>query len=180
MKMAAQSGIISLEAQIRAYDLLEVLVDFSEFGQISSASEKFLAVYAERQKALKHAYDGDALKRQAESELEPLRVKARDAERHAETMTELHDCAKRTYEIWQKRGFFARQSALRILREKAGFRLESRRIGNYVAKTFDLMNEAMAEYARAQQALFAADLSYKIKPDTYAEIARTLNCGRSF
>lgn len=181
MKKAAQSGSISLEAQVRAYDLLESLVDFcgGEREHIAAASEVFCTVYAESKDALGKAYDYDALKKQAESELEPLGLKVRDAERQAEMMSQLHDCAKQTYDIWHNSGFFARQRALRILRKKAGFRLESRRIGNYVAKTFDLMNEAMAAYARAQQTLFAADCSYKIKPGIYSEIAGRLNCGLS-
>ena len=57
----------------------------------------------------------------------------------------------------------------------AGFRLESDRIGNYVAKTFDLMNEANAECARAQQALFAANATYKIKSGIYSKIAAVLH-----
>lgn len=63
-----------------------------------------------------------------------------------------------------------RRRALRDLRERAGFKLESHRIGNYVAKTFDLMNEAYARFARAQQAVFAADVSYKCKEGTYKSI----------
>ena len=74
--------------------------------------------------------------------------------------------------IWQAQGIFARKRALRELRERAGFRLESHRIGNYVAKTFDLMNEAQVRFARAQQALFAADFRYKIKPEIHAGIYR--------
>ena len=56
----------------------------------------------------------------------------------------------------------------------AGFRLESDRIGNFVAKTFDLMNEAQAAQARAQQALFSANVSYKIKSGLYSRIASAL------
>ena len=70
---------------------------------------------------------------------------------------------------------FARRRALRDLRERAGFRLESHRIGNYVAKTFDLMNEAQARFAKAQQAVFAADVSYKVRPSEYSEIYACLN-----
>ena len=86
----------------------------------------------------------------------------------------LHEYAKYTFDIWQNKGLFARQKAIRVLRQKAGFRLETKRIGNYVAKTFDLMNEARSEYARAQQALFAADMSYKVKPGVYLEIRKQL------
>jgi hypothetical protein len=63
---------------------------------------------------------------------------------------------------------------LRRLRSLAGFRLESDRIGNFVAKTFDLMNEAQSAQARAQQALFSANVSYKIKPGLYSRIASVL------
>ena len=77
--------------------------------------------------------------------------------------------------IWQTAGIFARRRALNELRERAGFRLEAHRIGNYVAKTFDLMNEAQAEFARAQQARFKADISYKIKLDSYTGIQNILH-----
>ena len=121
------------------------------------------------------AYDETHLRAESDALLEPFRKALKEAEDRLGTMTDLHDCAKRTYEVWTDAGFFARQKALRILRQKAGFRLESKRIGNYVAKTFDLMNEAAAAYARAQQALFAADRSYKIRPGIYGEIAAALN-----
>ena len=88
----------------------------------------------------------------------------------AASAASLHEFAKEVFEIWQTSGVFARRRALRDLRERAGFRLESHRIGNYVAKTFDLMNEAQARFARAQQAVFAADVRYKICPEIYSRI----------
>ena len=36
------------------------------------------------------------------------------------------------------------------------------------------MNEAQARFARAQQAVFAADVKYKIRKDTYKEIYNIL------
>ena len=68
-----------------------------------------------------------------------------------------------------------RKRALKALRERAGFRLESHRIGNYVAKTFDLMNEAQMKFARTQQKVFASDVRYKIKPGLYGKIAEILS-----
>ena len=82
----------------------------------------------------------------------------------------LHEFTKEVYQIWQTSGVFARRRALKELRERAGFRLESHRIGNYVAKTYDLMNEAQTRYAKAQQAVFAADIAYKIQPGIYSRI----------
>jgi hypothetical protein len=39
-----------------------------------------------------------------------------------------------------------------------------------VAKTYDLANEAQARFAQAQQALFAADMTYKCRPGVYHDI----------
>ena len=86
----------------------------------------------------------------------------------------LHEFAKETFEIWKNSGIFARRRALKELRQRAGFRLEAHRIGNYVAKTFDLMNEASANFAKIQQERFKADVSYKIKPGLYERIAQAI------
>jgi hypothetical protein len=126
---------------------------------------------------LENTCDEDALRAEAQIRLRPFEKALEDAALLSAQRVALHQCAKETFEIWQTGGFFARQSALRRLRSLAGFRLESNRIGNYVAKTFDLMNEAQAASARAQQALFAANVSYKIKPGLYARIASALHVG---
>ena len=115
------------------------------------------------------------MKEESRQRLEPFERALESAALDSAEKTALHQCAKETFEIWQKGGFFSRQSALRKLRSLAGFRLESDRIGNYVAKTFDLMNEAQAAYAKAQQALFSANVSYKVKPGLYSRIASALH-----
>ena len=123
---------------------------------------------------LKSAYDEDALKAEAQQAAMPFMRALDSAADKARKAATLHEEAKRTFEIWQNCGFFERNKALRNLRRLAGFRLESNRIGNFVAKTFDLMNEANAECARAQQALFAANVTYKIKPGLYSRIVSAL------
>lgn len=195
MREAVHNGKMTLDAQTRAYDILEYLLevlagevvtdgcgtaseDDARAGMTASA-EAFLSAYSECSDKLSAAYDGNQLREESDVQLKPFIKALKEAEDRLGTMTDLHDCAKRTNEIWTDAGFFARQKALRILRQKAGFRLESKRIGNFVAKTFDLMNEAAAAYARAQQALFAADRSYKIRPGIYGEIAAALKPKRS-
>jgi hypothetical protein len=44
-----------------------------------------------------------------------------------------------------------------------------------VAKTFDLQNAAAARFAECQQALYKANVAYKIKKDVYALIAERLS-----
>lgn len=172
MRLIAQSGNWTLEAQVRAYDLLELLCDHAIEGE---AASHFCKEYDALAPALDKAYNEAALQALSAQHLQPYKAALTQAEVKVARLTDLHECAKSTFDIWQTKGLFARQKAIRIIRQKAGFRLETKRIGNYVAKTFDLMNEARAEYGRAQQILFAADVSYKIKPGVYQEIRKHLS-----
>lgn len=190
MRQAAQNGKISLDAQVRAYDLLEYIMDLPEGGSVGPAdgymdtmatwcsflgpAEEFYSEYVRLADALESAYDEEYLKQSTKELMLPLEEALAAASKLASERTVLHQCAKETFEIWQNGGFFSRQIALRKLRTLAGFRLESDRIGNYVAKTFDLMNEANAAFAKAQKNLFAANVSYKIKPGLYSRIAEAL------
>ena len=190
MRQAAQNGKISLDACVRAYDLLEKIMDLPDGGSVGPAdvysdtvatwcstlgpAEEFCSEYKRLAPALENTCDEDALRAEAQIRLRPFEKALEDAALLSAQRVALHQCAKETFEIWQTGGFFARQSALRRLRSLAGFRLESNRIGNYVAKTFDLMNEAQAASARAQQALFAANVTYKVKSGLYSRIASAL------
>lgn len=191
MRQAAQNGKITLDACVRAYDLLEKIMDIPDGVAVGPAdvyadtvatwcsslgpAEDFCSEFERLSSSLAAAYDEEALRQEAGQALRPLEQALESAAMLVSERTRLHQCAKETFEIWQNCGFFARQSALRKLRALAGFRLESDRIGNYVAKTYDLMNEAQAAFARAQQALFSANVSYKIKPGLYARIASSLH-----
>lgn len=184
MRLAVQEGKISLDSQTRAYDLLEKLLDLLD-GGVSAAwcsslgpAEEFCAEYYRNASGLTFAYDEVALMEEAVVRLEPYKKELERAQKHSSEAADLHQCAKTTFEIWQHGGLFARRRALRTLRSKAGFRLEAERMGNYVAKTFDLMNEANVEFARAQQRLFMSDASYKIKPGLYARLAEVLSTAR--
>lgn len=187
MRTIAQTGRWTLEAQVHAYDLLDVISGSEACSAIARSEAtcqssfdpetvySFCKEYDALASSLDAAYDESALRALLEDALKPLRDSVAQAEKKAATLTDLHECAKDTFAIWQNGGLFARQKALRILRAKAGFRLEHKRIGNYVAKTFDLMNEARSAYARTQQLLFAADMSYKIRPGIYADIRERLD-----
>lgn len=178
MRQVAQCGKMTLDAQTRAYDLLEKIEELRDSLAVLCSSmgpaEEFCGEYLCLAEVLSPAYDEEALRQEACERLKQFESALNDASAQVSKMTELHQCAKDTWEVWQNGGFITRQNALRKLRKLAGFRLESTRIGNYVAKTFDLMNEAQASCARAQQALFSANVSYKIKPDLYRKIATAL------
>lgn len=173
MADALASGTMTLDMQVRAYDLLDMLMaqdTAQEEEGLRAASEKYRKAFEEAGEALAGLFDASELKLEAKRRLQPLESKLNEARFEAASAASLHEFAKETFEVWQTSGVFARRRALRELRARAGFRLESHRIGNYVAKTFDLMNEARTRFSKAQQAVFAADRSYKIKPGIYEEI----------
>lgn len=176
MRSIAKSGSWTLEAQVRAYDLLENMIAEAESmsGPDIPSLSRFCKEYDILAPALDKAYDETLLRGLSDQALKPYKDAVDKAAFKVAELTDLHEYAKYTFEIWQTKGLFARQKAIRILRRKAGFRLETKRIGNYVAKTFDLLNEARAEYARAQQTLFSVDMSYKVKPGIYAQIRKRI------
>ena len=181
MESVAVSGKYSLDAQVRAYDLLQMMLDIygdapsSEVMPKSAARGEYCAAYRRLESSLDSCFDADLLQKYVDLKLEELRKDCQEARFAAAAAASLHEFAKETFEVWKTSGVFARRRALRDLREHAGFRLESHRIGNYVAKTFDLMNEADARFAKVQQRLFAADVSYKIRPGVYGSIAAILS-----
>ena len=167
---------IGLEARVRAYDLMDRILEVEDMLEKDASFTEAAAAYCRQyEKSADVADSGvEAALKAAEDSLAVYQTRLNDARFEAAAAASLHEFAKEVFDIWQTEGIFARRRALRELRERAGFRLESHRIGNYVAKTFDLMNEAQVRFAGAQQALFAADIRYKICPGTYAKLYQIL------
>ena len=169
-------GKPGLEARVRAYDLLDRLLEVEDMLEKDASFTEAAAAYCRQYEKYADVADSgvEAALKAAEDSLAVYQTRLNDARFEAAAAASLHEFAKEVFHIWQTEGIFARRRALRELRERAGFRLESHRIGNYVAKTFDLMNEAQARFASAQQALFAADVRYKLRPGTYEELYKVL------
>lgn len=175
MRSIAAEGVFTLDAQVRAYDMLSGLLDEGmAMPPEKSDMALFLETYSALKEKLEAAYDQVSLVNAVKARLAPLERACTDARFEAAAAASLHEFAKETYQTWQTAGIFMRKRALKALRERAGFRLESHRIGNYVAKTFDLMNEAQMRFARSQQKMFAADVTYKVQPGLYVRIAESL------
>ncbi len=174
MRNAVARGRMTLDELTWAYDALDLMMETGA----AEFPDRFCREFEALKDKLYEVIDIEALKQEADDRLVPFQDEMNEARFAAASAASLHEFAKEVFEIWQTGGIFARRRALRELRERAGFRLESHRIGNYVAKTFDLMNEAQARFARSQQALFAADVRYKIKPEIHENIYRICRaCG---
>ena len=171
MKSVAQTGKYTLEAQVRAYDLLDfILSESCTPALLEGWLEEFQKVYSANAEALAEAYDQSALEKEAAEAVKISEDALKEARFKAASAESLHLFAKETFQVWQNSGVFMRRRVLKDLRDRAGFKLESHRIGNYVAKTYDLANEAQAKFGHAQQLLFAADVTYKCRPGVYRDI----------
>ena len=173
MNEAVSKGELSLDSQVRAYDLLDHILE-QDLTVTGDAVSDYCTRYESEKTVIDGLYDEGRLKAEAAERLTSLKAALQEIRFEAAAAASLHEFAKEVFEIWQTSGIFARRRALRELRERAGFRLESHRIGNYVAKTFDLMNEAQSRFAKAQQAVFTADVTYKVRPDVYGDIYKAL------
>ena len=174
---AVASGIYTLDMQLKAYDLLDELLTIKETGADLSAtpeSAAFCKAYQEHREGLQSLICEAGLQTAAEERKKPFEEALAQAKVEAEAAETLHEMAKETFGIWQTSGLFARQRALRQLRKRAGFRLESHRIGNYVAKTYDLMETARRDCQKAQQALFSANVTYKCRSGIHDRIYQEL------
>lgn len=172
MKSVTQSCRLSLDAQVRAYDLLDMILSEACGDALLKAwVREFMEAYSP---SLDEAYDEAALREEASQKQKKYEEALNEARFKAASAESLHLYAKDIFEIWQNSGVFARRRALKDLRKRAGFKLESHRIGNYVAKTYDLMEAARREFQKAQQDCHAANVSYKIKPGIYTTIAENL------
>ncbi len=176
MVSIAETGKWTLEAQVRAYDLFEMLSDGASPFAGDEAAE-FVRIYRDNASVLADVFDPEALASQAEARLKPYEEALNEARFKAAAATALHEFAKDTFEKWQSAGVFMRRRLLKELRERAGFPLESHRIGNYVAKTYDLMEEDRRAFQRAQQACYSNNVSYKCAHMLYGRIADLLGCG---
>ena len=136
----AKTGKFTLEAQVRAYDLLDfILSDSFAPADLEGWFEEFQKVYSANASALTDAYNQAALEQEAAESMKAYEDALKEARFKAASAESLHLFAKETFEVWQNSGVFMRRRVLKDLRDRAGFKLESHRIGNYVAKTYDLM-----------------------------------------
>ena len=173
MVSIAETGKWTLEAQVRSYDLFDRLSD----GAMVPAEEKqaYLMTYGGCSEKLAIIFDAEVLKNEAQMLLKSYENELNEQRFKAAAAASLHEFAKDTFAQWQTAGVFMRKRLLKDLRERAGFRLESHRIGNYVAKTYDLMEEARRAYQKAQQACYTNNISYKCSSMFYGRIAELLS-----
>ena len=130
MKSVAQTSRHTLAAQIRAYDLLQLLgeraedalygADFCGICVSEEACRAFSETFRRHSDRLEAAYDEAVLRNELNAVLRPLEDAVAEARFEAASAAALHEFAKEVFEIWQTSGIFANTARLRSALESFG------------------------------------------------------------
>lgn len=188
------AGTISLAAQLRAYDLLDAIARYSPlheqmdvlahqldsnnreaiFHNYNSAVDAFCKIVCSNSKELEEAFNRSNLQEAASSYLRPWIAQHRKMEDRANKAMLLYNAADYAHKCQQNGSFIEKWRSLRDVRKLAGFRLERKRTGNYVTKTYELMLDSQKELMAAQQQMYSHNVGYKCEQILYLKISSSL------
>ena len=176
------SGQYPVVVLLRGYELLEVLQDTMPelqekrpaLAELEKALSGYRAEFERSGQSLMKVLDREVIARKAEGYLQPWKRKYEKAKDEYRKAVELHEAAKVAHQAQCEGGFFEKWRTLRQVRKMAGFRLERRRTGNFVARTLDLMQQAMLVARDAELAMYSHNVEYKCNPDVYMKINELL------
>lgn len=160
---------------LRGYGLLELLEDHfsSRCGDcevIGNALSEYKRVYEEYGEKLEEMLDREIIKSKAEAYMRPWQRKLDEAQKAYKKSVELWEAAKAAHQAQEEGGIVERWRTLKAVRRLAGFRLERRRTGNFVARTSELMRQAQMAAREAELQLYEHNVEYKCNPALYRKI----------
>lgn len=194
IKLVVSNGKIPLAAQLRAYDLLDALAGYQPIGEqigvlaaklekdeydavcqnFHKANEAFYMIADSNSALLQKAFSASELESAAASHLKPWEKQYERVSQRSQEAMELYYAADTAYKCEQNGTLLDRWRSLRRVRKMAGFRLERKRIGNYVTKTYELMLDLQKELMAAQQQMHSHNVSYKCGQMLYTKISDIL------
>ncbi len=204
MRSIVETGQYPVVVLLRAYDLLELLQDMQlgrdgkllqdigsklsghkngleQSGELSGerrlaeAVGKFREVYDRDGERLLQVLDPQVISQKAQGYLRPWQRRYEKANGEYRKAVELHEAAKVAHQAQLEGGLMERFRTLRAVRKLAGFRLERKRTGNYVARTLELMQQAMFVAREAELAMYSHNIEYKCNPKVYEKLNDLLN-----
>ena len=194
IRIVISSGKIPLAAQLRAYDLLDTLAGYQPIDEqirvlatkleedeysvvcqnFHKANEAFCLLADSNSGLLQKAFSASELESAATSYIRPWEKQYERINQRAQEAMELYNAADTAYKCEQNGNILDRWRSLRRVRKMAGFRLERKRIGNYVTKTYELMLDVQKELMAAQQQMHSHNVGYKCEQMLYIKISETL------
>ena len=185
----AASGQYPVVTLLRGYDLLETLGDWEKVSynleQVQKENPEYVDVFLAALKQYLQSYlangerlyalmDMDQIKMKAAAYMGPWKRRHNEALEELEQATALWEMAKIAHQAQQEGSFWERWKTLRQVRKMAGFRLERKRTGNFVVRTFDLMQQAQSKARDAELKLYQHNVEYKCTPDVYMKLCEII------
>ncbi|MBR2438269.1 MAG: hypothetical protein IKB26_04475 [Bacteroidales bacterium] len=186
MEHIHKSEDFSVPSLLLAYNVLERLSDVDNLSYRMAQDKEWADNFLEEGKRYMESYPlcGEVLYRVIGEERVKMKVAEymlpyvtahKEAKEAFEKAEELHLMAKVAHKAQEEGGFFEKWKTLRQVRKMAGFPLERKRTGNFVARTFDLMEEARMKMREAELKMYGHNVAYKCTPDTYMKIFELLS-----
>ena len=185
----AASGQYPVVTLLRGYDLLETLGDWEKVSYnleqvqkenpeyvdgFHAALKQYLQSYLANGERLYALMDMDQIKMKAAAYMGPWKRRHNEALEELEKATALWEMAKVAHQAQQEGSYWERWKTLRQVRKMAGFRLERKRTGNFVVRTFDLMQQAQSKARDAELKLYQHNVEYKCTPDVYMKLCEII------
>lgn len=177
MEEIAATGQYPVQVLLRGYDLLEKLQEWEnvkynvgDSGAFYKALGEFCRSYLSCGERLYAVMDMEQIRMKAAAYMSPWVGRFKEAQQEMEKATALWEMAKVAHKAQEEGGFWEKWRTLRQVRRMAGFRLERGRTGNFVTRTFDLMQQAQAREREAQLQMYSHNVAHKCTPDSYMRI----------
>lgn len=177
MEEIAATGQYPVVMLLRGYDLLDMLGDWEnvkynvgESEDFYKALERYRESYLVHGEQLYAVIDMEQVRMKAAAYMSPWVRRYKEAQQELEKAVELWEMAKIAHKAQEEGSFWEKWSTLRKVRKMAGFRLERGRTGNFVSRTFDLMQEAQAKARQAELEMYGHNVVHKCTPDSYSKI----------
>ena len=189
MEDMAASGQYPVVTLLRGYDLLECLGDWEKVSYNLEQAQKDTPEYVEGFQAALQQYvqsyltngerlyalmDMEQIRMKAAAYMGPWKRKHNEALEELEQATALWEMAKVAHQAQQEGNFWEKWKTLREVRKMAGFRLERKRTGNFVVRTFDLMQQAQTKARDAELKVYEHNVEYKCTPDVYTKLCEII------
>ena len=142
----------------------------SEWNRLESALSGYKEEYERSGERLMQVLDREVIARKAEAYMQPWKRRFDKADSEYKKAVELWEAANVAHKAQEEGGFMERWRTLRTVRKLAGFRLERKRTGNFVARTLELMQQAMLRAREAELVMYDHNVGYKCNPDVYLRI----------
>ena len=165
-------AIPELQERVAMPELQErvAMPELQRLEELQKALCGYREEFARSGERLLQVLDPQVISQKAQGYLRPWQRRFEKAQGEYRKAVELHEAAKVAHQAQMEGGLMERWRTLRAVRKLAGFRLERKRTGNYVARTLDLMQQVMLVAREAELAMYSHNIEYKCNPKVYVKI----------